>query len=75
MSLQLPQMAPGRRRASARRAGLGATLGLGLDGDADRLVVADEQGTLVDGDQIMALVARSWHERGLLRGGGVRAGE
>ncbi len=48
-----------------------AHIGIALDGDADRLVVADEHGTLVDGDQIRALVARSWHERGLLRGGGV----
>lgn len=48
-----------------------ADIGIALDGDADRLVVADEHGTQVGGDQIMALVARSWHERGLLRGGGV----
>ena len=48
-----------------------ADIGIALDGDADRLVVADEQGALVDGDQIMALVARYWHDNGLLRGGGV----
>ena len=48
-----------------------ADLGIALDGDADRLVVADERGALVDGDQIMALIARSWHASGLLRGGGV----
>ena len=48
-----------------------ADIGIALDGDADRLVVADGQGALVDGDQIMALVARYWHGNGLLRGGGV----
>jgi phosphoglucosamine mutase len=48
-----------------------ADFGIALDGDADRLVVADEHGALVGGDQIMALVAGAWHERGLLRGGGV----
>lgn len=49
----------------------GADLGIALDGDADRMVLADEHGRLVDGDQVMALVARSWREAGLLRGGGV----
>ncbi len=51
----------------------GAHIGLALDGDADRLIVVDEQGQVVDGDQIMALIASSWHRRGLLRGGGVVA--
>ncbi|MGB8274805.1 MAG: phosphoglucosamine mutase [Alphaproteobacteria bacterium] len=51
----------------------GADLGLSLDGDADRLMIADEQGMLLDGDQIMALVARSWHQAGALRGDGVVA--
>jgi len=49
----------------------GADLGLALDGDADRVTLADETGRLVDGDQVMALVARSWHEAGRLTGGGV----
>ncbi len=49
----------------------GADLGIALDGDADRMVLADEGGRLVDGDQILALVARSWQEDGLLQGGGV----
>ena len=48
-----------------------ADIGLALDGDADRLVVADETGALVDGDQLMALVANSWHQTGRLRGAGV----
>ncbi|PCJ61486.1 MAG: phosphoglucosamine mutase [Rhodospirillaceae bacterium] len=51
----------------------GAHLGIALDGDADRMVLADETGRLVDGDQVMALIARSWQERGRLRGGGIVA--
>jgi len=51
----------------------GAHLGIALDGDADRLILADENGELVDGDQILALIARSWHQTGMLRGGGVVA--
>ncbi|MEE9210193.1 MAG: phosphoglucosamine mutase, partial [Kiloniellales bacterium] len=49
----------------------GADLGVALDGDADRMMLADEGGRLLDGDQVLGLVARSWHEAGLLRGGGV----
>jgi phosphoglucosamine mutase len=51
----------------------GANLGLALDGDADRLIVCDENGAIVDGDQILALIARSWGESGRLAGGGVVA--
>jgi len=51
----------------------GADLGIALDGDADRLIMADEQGQLIDGDQILALIARSWREAGRLRGDGVVA--
>jgi phosphoglucosamine mutase len=51
----------------------GAHLGVALDGDADRLILADENGDLVDGDQILALIASRWHETGALRGGGVVA--
>ncbi len=49
----------------------GADLGIALDGDADRLILCDENGTIVDGDQIMALITRSWHKRGVLKGGGL----
>jgi len=38
----------------------GAHLGIALDGDADRLLIADETGHLLDGDQLMALIARQW---------------
>jgi len=51
----------------------GAHLGLALDGDADRLLVADETGQLVDGDQIMATIAERWARTGTLMGGGVVA--
>ena len=49
----------------------GADIGIALDGDADRLILCDEHGTIVDGDQIMALITRNWHKRGVLRGGGL----
>jgi len=51
----------------------GADIGIALDGDADRLIVVDETGTIVDGDQIMALIGTSWAARGTLKGGGVVA--
>lgn len=51
----------------------GAHLGIALDGDADRLVMCDEKGQVVDGDQVMALIGASLHASGLLRGEGVVA--
>src|SRR5690606_1596738 len=51
----------------------GADLGIALDGDADRLILCDGEGHIVDGDQIMALISRSLHEKGELKGGGVVA--
>ncbi len=51
----------------------GADLGIALDGDADRLIMCDEKGELIDGDQLMALIAASWAERGQLQGGGLVA--
>jgi phosphoglucosamine mutase len=51
----------------------GADLGISLDGDADRIVLADERGELIDGDQMLGLLAQSWHTRGLLSGDGVVA--
>ncbi len=50
-----------------------ADIGIALDGDADRVVIVDEKGTIVDGDQIMAVIGESWHERGKLAAGGVVA--
>ncbi len=51
----------------------GADIGIALDGDADRLIVVDEKGQTVDGDQLMALIALRLQDRGDLRGGGVVA--
>ena len=51
----------------------GADLGIALDGDADRLIVVDEQGEVVDGDQLMALTATRMQSGGLLTGGGIVA--
>ena len=51
----------------------GADIGLALDGDADRLILVDEKGTIIDGDQMMALIASDLKRRGELRGGSVVA--
>ncbi len=50
-----------------------ADIGIALDGDADRLVICDEKGHVVDGDQIMAVIADSWARSERLKGGGVVA--
>ena len=52
---------------------LRADIGIALDGDADRVLIVDEKGELVDGDQFMAVIAQSWQERGQLQGGGLVA--
>ncbi|MCW2246534.1 phosphoglucosamine mutase [Azospirillum fermentarium] len=51
----------------------GAHLGIALDGDADRLIMVDEGGRKIDGDQVMGLVATSWAQAQTLRGGGLVA--
>ncbi|MEL0071559.1 MAG: phosphoglucosamine mutase [Rhodobiaceae bacterium] len=50
-----------------------ADIGIALDGDADRLIICDENGQMVDGDQIMGLVAGDWQRRGLLSAPGIVA--
>ena len=50
-----------------------ADLGIAFDGDADRMLIVDEHGTVVDGDQLMALIAEDWHRRERLTGGGLVA--
>jgi len=50
-----------------------ADLGIALDGDADRLMMVDETGAAIDGDQVLALIATSWAEDNDLRGGGIVA--
>ena len=44
-------------------------LGISLDGDADRIILCDEKGTIVDGDQIIAMLAKRWKRKKILRGG------
>jgi phosphoglucosamine mutase len=50
-----------------------ADIGIALDGDADRVIIVDEKGNVVDGDQLMAVIAESWLERNMLTGGGIVA--
>ncbi|PTQ10286.1 phosphoglucosamine mutase [Sphingomonas oleivorans] len=50
-----------------------ADIGIALDGDADRLIVVDDKGQVVDGDQLMALIGASWGRRAMLKGGGIVA--
>lgn len=51
----------------------GADIGIALDGDADRVILADERGEIIDGDQILGLIARDMHAHGRLSGGGIVA--
>ena len=50
-----------------------ADIGIALDGDADRLIVVDEQARIVDGDQLMATIAENWHRTDRLSSDGVVA--
>lgn len=50
-----------------------ADVGIALDGDADRVLIVDEKGQVVDGDQLMTLIAESWAKEGRLQGDGVVA--
>jgi len=50
-----------------------ADIGISLDGDADRCILVDQEGNVIDGDQVMALIATSWYKKGQLRGGGLVA--
>jgi phosphoglucosamine mutase len=56
---------------SAKVREMRADFGIALDGDADRVVMADERGRIIDGDQILALIAKSWSKNGYLKGGGI----
>src|SRR6185503_8322862 len=49
----------------------GCDLGIALDGDADRIVMVDEKGEVIDGDQLMALIASSWQNQRRLKGNGI----
>jgi phosphoglucosamine mutase len=50
-----------------------ADIGIALDGDADRLIIADERGHVIDGDQLLAVIAQSWREDGRLSKPGIVA--
>jgi len=63
--------APDRLQSKVKE--LRADIGIALDGDADRVLIVDENGQVVDGDQLMAVIADSWHTRGTLAGGGIAA--
>ncbi|MBN9263745.1 MAG: phosphoglucosamine mutase [Hyphomicrobium sp.] len=63
--------APESLQAKVRE--LRADIGIALDGDADRVVIIDEKGAIVDGDQLLAVIAESWRRRSRLLGGGVMA--
>ncbi len=52
---------------------LRADIGIALDGDADRVIIADERGEIVDGDQLMALIAKAWHHDARLSSSGIVA--
>jgi len=50
-----------------------ADIGIALDGDADRVIIVDENGAVIDGDQLMAVIAQFWHKRNRLAGNGIVA--
>ena len=56
---------------AARVLEVGADIGIALDGDADRLILVDETGAVIDGDQVLACLARTMQEAGTLTGGGI----
>ena len=64
---------PRRRRLCAKVREMRADIGIALDGDADRVVIVDERGHVVDGDQILAVIAESWKEDGRLAKPGIVA--
>ena len=51
----------------------GADIGIALDGDADRLIMCDEKGQIIDGDQLLALIGTGWNENNLLTRSGIVA--
>ena len=46
-----------------------ANIGISFDGDADRIIMCDEKGKIIDGDQIIAMIAKRWKEKKILKGG------
>src|SRR3974390_3290901 len=62
-----PNLAPLKRKGRGRR----AEIGIALDGDSDRVLIVDERGHVIDGDQLLAVIAESWKDDGRLRGNGI----
>ena len=60
-------MHPSKIRAAVRR--FRAHVGISFDGDADRIIMCDEKGKIIDGDQIIAMLARRWKSKKILKGG------
>ena len=60
-------------KLSAKVREVRADIGIALDGDADRVLIVDENGETIDGDQIMSVITTSWARKGLLKGGGLVA--
>ncbi len=71
INLECGSTAPGALINKVRE--VRADIGIALDGDADRVVIVDEHGEIVDGDQLMAVIGESWHRRGKLAAGGIVA--
>ena len=46
-----------------------ADIGIALDGDADRVIMCDEKSQIIDGDQIIAMIAKRWKRKKILKGG------
>ncbi|MEJ2227372.1 MAG: phosphoglucosamine mutase [Alphaproteobacteria bacterium] len=71
INLSCGSTATGALRDKVRETG--ANIGIALDGDADRVIIVDENGDLIDGDQLLAVVAETWADAGRLTGGGIVA--
>ena len=60
-------MYPSKIKTAVKR--FKANIGLAFDGDADRVIMCDEKGKIIDGDQIIAMLARRWRSKKILKGG------
>ena len=60
-------MYPNKIKSAVKRHG--AHIGISLDGDADRIIMCDEAGNIIDGDQIIAAIAMRWKNKKMLKGG------
>ncbi len=60
-------MYPSKIRSAVKK--FKAHVGISFDGDADRIIMCDEKGKIIDGDQIIAMLARRWKSKGILKGG------